>query len=51
MPRAAGFQGVNGVFRFLSNGTTERGLAIATVRDQQVVVIDPAPRGFGGAGF
>ncbi|HKL45722.1 MAG TPA: penicillin-binding protein activator [Roseovarius sp.] len=51
LTQTAGFQGVNGVFRFRPDGTNERGLAVATIRDQQVVVIDPAPRGFGGAGF
>jgi len=51
LTQSAGFQGVGGVFRFRPNGTNERGLAVATIRDQQVVVIDPAPQGFGGAGF
>ncbi|RKT32710.1 amino acid/amide ABC transporter substrate-binding protein (HAAT family) [Roseovarius halotolerans] len=51
LTQSAGFQGVNGVFRLRPDGTNERGLAVATIRDQQVVVIDPAPRGFGGAGF
>ncbi|MCZ0813625.1 MAG: penicillin-binding protein activator [Pseudomonadota bacterium] len=51
LTQSAGFQGVNGVFRFRPDGTNERGLAVATIRDQQVEVIDPAPRGFGGAGF
>jgi hypothetical protein len=35
----------------LPNGTNERGLAVAQIRGNQVVVIDPAPRSFGGAGF
>ncbi len=47
----AGFAGVNGIFRFLPNGTNERGLAVAQIQDQQVVIIDPAPRSFGGAGL
>ena len=47
----AGFQGVNGIFRLRADGTNERGLAVATVRDKQVVVIDPAPRSFSGGGF
>jgi len=51
LTQGAGFAGVGGVFRFLPNGTNERGLAIAQVRNSQVVVIDPAPRSFGGAGF
>ena len=51
LTQGAGFQGVGGVFRFRSNGVAERGLAIATIKDKQVVVIDPAPRSFGGFGF
>lgn len=51
LTQAAGFQGASGVFRLLSDGTNERGLAVATVREKQVVVISPAPRGFGGTGF
>lgn len=51
LTQPAGFQGVNGVFRFNADGTNSRGLAVATIRNQQVVVISPAPRGFGGAGF
>lgn len=46
-----GFVGVSGIFRFLPNGSNERGLAVAAIRDNQVVVIDAAPRGFGGVGF
>ncbi|MEC7794901.1 MAG: penicillin-binding protein activator [Pseudomonadota bacterium] len=51
LTQSAGFQGVEGVFRFRPNGVVERGLAVATIRDKQVVVIDPAPRGFAGIGF
>ncbi|SLN22951.1 Penicillin-binding protein activator LpoA [Roseovarius litorisediminis] len=51
LTQPAGFQGVNGVFRLLADGTNERGLAVATIRDQKLVVIAPAPQGFGGAGF
>ena len=47
----AGFVGVNGIFRLQSDGTNERGLAVAQIRDRQVVIIDPAPRSFGRAGF
>jgi hypothetical protein len=35
----------------LPNGTNDRGLAVAQIRDNQVVVIDPAPRSFAGPGF
>ncbi|SHH31661.1 penicillin-binding protein activator [Cognatishimia maritima] len=51
LTQGAGFKGVNGIFRLRADGTNERGLAVATVRDKQVVIIDPAPRSFGGAGF
>jgi ABC-type branched-subunit amino acid transport system substrate-binding protein len=51
LTQGAGFVGVNGVFRLRGDGTNERGLAVAQVRNNQVVVIDPAPRSFGGAGF
>ncbi|HMO08666.1 MAG TPA: penicillin-binding protein activator [Paracoccaceae bacterium] len=47
----AGFVGVNGIFRLRSDGSNERGLAVAQIRNNQVVVIDPAPRSFSGAGF
>lgn len=50
LTQSAGFQGVNGIFRLRKDGTNERGLAIAQIRDKKVVVIDAAPRGFGGAG-
>ncbi len=47
----AGFKGVGGIFRLRPNGTNERGLAVATIQNKQVVVIDPAPQSFTGAGF
>lgn len=46
-----GFQGTSGIFRLLPNGLNERGLAVATVRDKQVVILEQAPRSFGGAGL
>ena len=51
LTQGAGFQGVGGVFRLRADGTNERALAVATVRDKKVVILDPAPRRFGGAGF
>lgn len=51
LTQGAGFTGVNGIFRLRADGTNQRGLAVATIRDKQVVIIDPAPRSFGGAGF
>lgn len=51
LTQGAGFQGVGGIFRLRPDGTNERGLAVATIQNRQVVVIDPAPRSFSGAGF
>jgi hypothetical protein len=51
LTQRSGFVGVNGVFRLLPDGTNERALAVAQVRNGQAVVIDPAPRNFGGFGF
>lgn len=51
LTQGAGFQGATGIFRLRPDGTNERGLAVAQIRDRQVVVIDPAPSSFGGAGF
>ena len=51
LTQSAGFQGVTGIFRFRPDGTTDRGLAVASIRDRQVVVISPAPQAFRGSGF
>lgn len=51
LTQSAGYQGVGGIFRLLPNGTNERGLAVATIQNRQVVAIDPAPQSFSGAGF
>lgn len=51
LTQGSGFAGVNGVFRLRQDGTNERGLAVAEIRNNEVVIIDPAPRSFGGAGF
>lgn len=51
LTQGSGFAGVTGVFRLLPDGTNERGLAVAQIQNAQVVVIDPAPRSFAGAGF
>lgn len=51
LTRSSGFAGVTGIFRFRSDGTAQRGLAVAVIEDNQVKVIDPAPRSFGGAGL
>jgi len=41
-----GFAGVDGIFRFLPDGRTERGLAILEMHGSGPVVIDPAPTSF-----
>lgn len=51
LTQSSGFVGVNGIFRLRSDGTNDRGLAVAEVRAGRVVVVDAAPRSFGGAGF
>jgi len=51
LTQGSGFAGVGGVFRLLPDGTNDRGLAVAQIQNQQVIVIDPAPRSFGGPGL
>jgi len=51
LTQSSGFAGVNGVFRLLADGTNERAMAVVEIQSNQAVVIDPAPRAFGGLGF
>ena len=46
LTRTSGFQGIDGLFRLRSDGTTERGLAILEVQKYGNQVIDPAPQAF-----
>jgi ABC-type branched-subunit amino acid transport system substrate-binding protein len=46
----SGFAGIDGVFRFRSDGTNERGLAVMRVAPGGGQVISPAPRSFSGSG-
>ena len=41
-----GFGGVNGIFRFNADGTSERGLAVLEVQPDGFHVVSPAPRTF-----
>lgn len=41
-----GFVGIDGVFRFRSNGVSERVLEVQEIRNGSFSVIDPAPSGF-----
>ncbi len=43
----SGFSGIDGVFRFRSDGACERGLAVMEIRNGAARVISPAPRSFG----
>jgi ABC-type branched-subunit amino acid transport system substrate-binding protein len=51
LTQGSGFVGVNGIFRLNGDGTNSRGLAVAQIKGNQLVIVDPAPRSFGGAGF
>lgn len=51
LTQAQGFAGVNGIFRLRGDGTNERGLAVAQIQAGEVVILEPAPRSFGGAGL
>lgn len=41
-----GFLGIDGLFRLNENGDTERGLAIYTILNDQIVTLESAPRDF-----
>ncbi len=47
----SGFSGIDGVFRFLPDGTIERQLAVLRLERGGYKVIDPARQGFQDAGF
>ena len=46
LTNASGFAGIDGIFRFRSNGTTERGLAVLRVAPTGPQVVSPAPKSF-----
>ncbi len=46
-----GFVGVDGLFRFLEDGTVERALAVLEVRRSGFKVVDPAPASFPAFGY
>ncbi len=41
-----GFAGIDGIFRFLPSGLSERGLAVLQIEEGHPVVVDPAPTAF-----
>ncbi|MGB0799991.1 MAG: penicillin-binding protein activator, partial [Planktomarina sp.] len=51
LTRANGFEGAAGVFRLRADGTIERGLAVATIAGNEVVILSAAPTSFAGAGL
>nr|WP_232204251.1 penicillin-binding protein activator [Roseobacter sp. CCS2] len=51
LTQSQGFRGTAGVFRLLPNGLNQRGLAVATIQNNQVVILEQAPRSFGGPGL
>jgi len=48
LTQATGFAGVDGLFRFLPDGRSERGYAVLEIGDRQRRVVDPAPESFAG---
>lgn len=50
LTQGSGFVGVNGVFRLMPDGTNQRGLAVATIRNNALVILEAAPRSFAGSG-
>ena len=51
LTRGSGFNGIDGLFRLLPDGTTERGLAILEVREGGPQVLEPAPNTFVNAQY
>jgi ABC-type branched-subunit amino acid transport system substrate-binding protein len=51
LTRPSGFSGVDGLFRLLPDGTSERGLAILEVRENGPRVLQPAPNSFSSAQY
>ncbi len=47
----SGFAGIDGVFRFKADGTSERGLAVFEIRGNAARVISPSPKSFTGPGL
>jgi ABC-type branched-subunit amino acid transport system substrate-binding protein len=51
LTNASGFAGIDGLFRFMHDGTNQRGLAVLRVTDSGPQVVSPAPHSFGGSGM
>jgi hypothetical protein len=46
----SGFAGADGVFRFRTDGTNDRALAVLEIRSGGVATVSPAPRTLGASG-
>lgn len=46
LTQSAGFQGVDGLFRFLEDGTSERGFAVMEIRPEGPALVGAAPQTF-----
>ena len=51
LTNVSGFTGIDGLFRFRTDGTNERGLAVLRVTSSGAQVISPAPHSFGASGI
>ena len=51
LTNSAGFRGIDGLFRFKSDGTIERGLAVFQVINPSPQIVDPAPYTFSDSSF
>src|SRR5882724_227700 len=51
LTNSSGFAGIDGLFRFRSDGTNERGLAVLRVAPGGGQVVSPPPRAFGNSGI
>jgi ABC-type branched-subunit amino acid transport system substrate-binding protein len=50
LTNASGFTGIDGLFRFRSDGTNQRGLAVLRVSPTGGQIVSPPPKSFGGSG-
>jgi hypothetical protein len=50
LTNSSGFTGVDGLFRFLADGTNQRGLVVMKVSPTGGQIISPAPKSFGASG-
>jgi branched-chain amino acid transport system substrate-binding protein len=51
LTNASGFTGIDGLFRFRPDGTSQRGLAVMRVSPTGGQILSPAPKSFGGSGI